>query len=981
MVRHLQLHAEQQPVPQTAPVNPVPHLETNEKHFDKMVNLASSSIASRAPEKLNKTDRHPVVNLLIPPEAASRYPKYVPDRQRYTCGAKGCCYISVDETMLKYHWETLHSGTNDFHCVHCPPYQHLDTTKPLTACRIIAHLKMHDIRLYACSSCSYYHHRRQVLDKHIAEIHSTGHVMVVREESVSQTLNVSQPSTVAPTMDLKPWQCGLCKFKSMLRPEVVEHCAKIHQSKMQYKCTYCAFRTSTLENITKHQSKSHAGKAQETFYFYYREGSIPDEPDGTPRWQKQRQKSSATETEVKTETIERTELESQSELTKNVPQSPARPTVDLNIVKQDPDAVTVPAHTTQDLCKTFGQFCEPNGLKYKCPLCKNTVEDSRDAMQSHLYEELQCRKWGCGFCSYKAFHKNGLNDHMLTEHRNNREPIELPVDVRVETWIAKLLDHQFLLIEKNKQNLTKQITAVVPVNSAPTTSKSQDAHMNVPESDNGHSEEELEKMFGTFGTPENKSFNCPKCSLKIREESAMRDHLEIELNKIRWCCNSCTEKFQNYHEAQFHCKSVHPGITARAIEAVRNVGMRSAWISAVIRAQKLSMNHLPVTENTDSDETIANSLAQDNSLLVVRYEERVPTPDIQVVRSRTSGVESDEDEEKLVIDEVFNQVDCKQCPFCIYTCQDIRELKEHVVGQHNNIKPYFCFYCDFNGYRKTVVKHVSQKHKDKPLVFLTKGQRILGGPTSANAVSASAPVAVKDDATRLICLRCEKPFNENEAKTHFHDNTKPKFAKTGQTVVKCRVCLTLHENIDEAAAHHHTSHPNKTFKYITFKLHCNKRSIFSCAYCDQNFSVWADLKVHWRLVHSSLPFKFNKGQCAGTASDVVINLSDDEETGVKRKSECILINPSTSKMCARKSTTKLPIQAVAKKSTTKLPFNLESDSDATEYSFYGSKPQVDDLDNVTTNMSFCNTVVPFTFKKLSEVIRINPTVLVEDIKK
>lgn len=46
MVRHLQFHSEEKAVPDTAPVNPVPCLEKNEKMFDKMINLASSSHAN-----------------------------------------------------------------------------------------------------------------------------------------------------------------------------------------------------------------------------------------------------------------------------------------------------------------------------------------------------------------------------------------------------------------------------------------------------------------------------------------------------------------------------------------------------------------------------------------------------------------------------------------------------------------------------------------------------------------------------------------------------------------------------------------------------------------------------------------------------------------------------------------------------------------------------------------------------------------------
>lgn len=43
LVRHFQFHDQYSEVPTSAPVNPVPCLEKNEKMFDKMTNLAGSS--------------------------------------------------------------------------------------------------------------------------------------------------------------------------------------------------------------------------------------------------------------------------------------------------------------------------------------------------------------------------------------------------------------------------------------------------------------------------------------------------------------------------------------------------------------------------------------------------------------------------------------------------------------------------------------------------------------------------------------------------------------------------------------------------------------------------------------------------------------------------------------------------------------------------------------------------------------------------
>lgn len=390
LVRHLQQHADALSVPSTVPVNPVPHLESNEKHFDKMINLASSSVANKS-DKLSRSDGTPSVTLLIPLEAAANYPKYVPDRQRNTCGAKGCSYISLDENMLKCHWETLHAELNSFHCVHCPPYQQLDTTRPLTSARIIGHLKMHDVRLYACSACSYYHYKRLVLEKHLTENHiGSGQIVVVRQEATNDT-GVTQASPAAPTMDLKPWQCGLCKYRNMLRQEVIEHCSKAHNSKWQFKCPNCPFKGSTLENVCNHQSRVHPESRDDVYYYYYREGSIPNDTDGIPRWQKQHKKMNP-EAKVKTETEDETSAPPVAPIPPASSTTPTPITVDLDLVKKeivDPEIEV----SIEQLYKRFGPLCNPNGVKYKCPLCQVVMEDNKDAMQSHLYEELQYRKY------------------------------------------------------------------------------------------------------------------------------------------------------------------------------------------------------------------------------------------------------------------------------------------------------------------------------------------------------------------------------------------------------------------------------------------------------------------------------------------------------------------------------------------------------------------------------------------------------------
>lgn len=76
MVRHLQLHAKDQTVPESGPVNPVPCLDKKERMFDKMVNLASSSHQNgrMGGSKNRETEKEEVDD--------SALPKFVPGHKR-----------------------------------------------------------------------------------------------------------------------------------------------------------------------------------------------------------------------------------------------------------------------------------------------------------------------------------------------------------------------------------------------------------------------------------------------------------------------------------------------------------------------------------------------------------------------------------------------------------------------------------------------------------------------------------------------------------------------------------------------------------------------------------------------------------------------------------------------------------------------------------------------------------------------------------
>lgn len=76
MVKHFQQHLSNKIVSVSAPVNPVPCLEKNEKMFDKMTNLAISSHSITGRMSGNKHEK------IVPREEQNQFPAFVPSTKR-----------------------------------------------------------------------------------------------------------------------------------------------------------------------------------------------------------------------------------------------------------------------------------------------------------------------------------------------------------------------------------------------------------------------------------------------------------------------------------------------------------------------------------------------------------------------------------------------------------------------------------------------------------------------------------------------------------------------------------------------------------------------------------------------------------------------------------------------------------------------------------------------------------------------------------
>lgn len=248
-------------IPDQAPVNPVPYLESPSKGrmFDKMANLAYSSHSEKdAPDKrrMGSTSASAAEDSASE-DGASFLPVFIPDHKRYVCGLKGCGHLTINEGNLKYHLQTLHKNSS-FSCPHCTK---LDE-EPVSLEAFRSHLKMHGPQLYKCSHCVFYHWQQQEMDAHLVDKHpnrSPWQVIIRKPEDTEikrQQQSSAQTPEKANSIQL-PWKCSLCKHATSSQDDMFAHIAASHGIMNQFKCAFCPVRCNIRSEFDRHFASKH----------------------------------------------------------------------------------------------------------------------------------------------------------------------------------------------------------------------------------------------------------------------------------------------------------------------------------------------------------------------------------------------------------------------------------------------------------------------------------------------------------------------------------------------------------------------------------------------------------------------------------------------------------------------------------------------------------------------------------------------------
>lgn len=223
LVRHFKNGCNEQQVP----VNPVPCLNTTERHFDKMRNLAASSNSTNPTEELGK---------------------FVAEDKRYVCGAKSCKYQTISAENLKQHIVTLHASETCFDCPHC------DATSSNSGNEFLNHLRYHESKIFKCPFCLFIHYLKQYVDKHINDLHPNTKERAITLDRSAKKAEVAKPSPKSITYK---WSCGICTNTFDTKPFVKAHLSETHRLSHQFKCSICLFSHDTKTEVKNHLASVH----------------------------------------------------------------------------------------------------------------------------------------------------------------------------------------------------------------------------------------------------------------------------------------------------------------------------------------------------------------------------------------------------------------------------------------------------------------------------------------------------------------------------------------------------------------------------------------------------------------------------------------------------------------------------------------------------------------------------------------------------
>lgn len=245
--------------PEQAPVNPVPHLDTGEMHSDKMKNLAASS---------NLTG-----DSTIDKDLSLRY---VPETERFMCGADGCSYRTIASECLQEHLECSHKDQATYYCPLCRTEIVGGVSRSV---EIINHLRLHSELIFKCSVCLYGHYEKNEVELHISDVHPKATVQkIIRPQKQTEFIKPVTKSIISK------WKCNICTNKFNSKILVKQHLSTDHQIKHNYQCDLCTFQDDAKARIKEHLWAVHSQNDASKLKIFFEQIGIDN--DNSPLWKR-----------------------------------------------------------------------------------------------------------------------------------------------------------------------------------------------------------------------------------------------------------------------------------------------------------------------------------------------------------------------------------------------------------------------------------------------------------------------------------------------------------------------------------------------------------------------------------------------------------------------------------------------------------------------------------------------------------------------
>ncbi|XP_059487483.1 uncharacterized protein LOC132203613 isoform X2 [Neocloeon triangulifer] len=384
-LRHIREHEEKgdQASSASIPINPMPCLKANEKHFDKMNNWAQSSHVSSDGTPLIPVRRS---SQELPAEVVSKLPRYIVEMWRYACGVPNCSYKCSDVEMLAMHLENLHPDTEEFLCVHCPSQDWQLEQPDLTLIKkSVQHMKQHGPNLFVCLICKHVDTCKDEISKHTNEEHEIENsFQVIREETLDE--------------EGATWCCSECKQTRFSLEDIKSHCSSVHNINYQFRCSLCSYRAPALPHIFEnHFPKEHPGKIVHAIAAFYPIGyHDPRVSTGV-----------STLTPADSETVRHIRMIRIEEVGGKEKKTPAEK-------KRTP--VKGSGQKLEDIMGLSKPFPEPDGLFYVCPQCTSYKNRQKSKMEEHIYKHFQYKKFTCSECNISVVSKLSMQTHLQKIH-------------------------------------------------------------------------------------------------------------------------------------------------------------------------------------------------------------------------------------------------------------------------------------------------------------------------------------------------------------------------------------------------------------------------------------------------------------------------------------------------------------------------------------------------------------------------------------